>query len=60
MSKNAFIPGILIGLMIGVPVAFMICLSLEDSINKISAIRHHAAHYDVQTGAFTWNEPEDK
>jgi hypothetical protein len=32
---------------------------MGDLETKRDAIRHHAAHYDPQTGDFTWNQPED-
>lgn len=50
------LPTVCAGIFVLVLVAFAsgYTLCLEDAGHE--AIKHHAAHYDPQTGAFTWNE----
>lgn len=41
---------------LGVIAGFTITAILSDVNSKEEAIRHHAAHYDSQTGDFKWND----
>ena len=49
------LPIIFIGVFIGFLVGFFVGGELINHEFKIGAIRHHAAHYDTNTGNFTWN-----
>lgn len=52
MNRTELLIGATIGFMIG---AFGMGTACDYDSNK-DAITHHAAHYDPQTGAFTWND----
>ena len=47
--------GIIAGTIVWVTVFTAMSYLQEKDLEKI-AIQHHAAHYDPQTGDFTWNQ----
>lgn len=55
---------IFMGCLIGSTILFFIGMVVGNNaahdVDKISAIQHQAAHYDLKTGAFTWNQEEQK
>jgi hypothetical protein len=66
-SKNKYRRGdadifiiIFITVLITVGITGMVVGFLEDSNWQELAIQHGAAHYDSQTGDFTWNNPAPK
>ena len=51
------------GVFVGAAVVLAVVLIVDGvapTIPTRDAIAHHAAHYDTQTGAFTWNDEEKK
>lgn len=52
----SWILGVFAGLLVGLVVASYI----NDGTWQREAIRHGAAHYDRDSGEFTWNESEAK
>jgi hypothetical protein len=53
-EKNSFIAGLSIG--IGTAFLFFTFFGDFDFVWHRDAVKHNAAHYDGQTGAFTWNQ----
>jgi len=39
---------------------FLVITRLDDNMWEQKAVNHGAAHYDSQTGKFTWNTEEKK
>lgn len=54
-----FDTGIIVGILLGAILAGVIgCAAIGDPtmVQRKIAIERNCAHYDAQTGAFTWNE----
>ena len=56
---NIFFAGVFIGCAV-MGGALGIAGHFDHVASNAAAIAHHAAHYDSQTGAFTWNDEEKK
>lgn len=56
MSRLDVILGIFGGLILGLGIG----MDVEESLLKKQATEHNCAHYDAQTGDFTWNDEGEK
>ena len=46
------------GMVMGFIIGVLVGIGLDTTVSSKDAIAHHAAHYDGQTGKFTWNEED--
>ena len=55
MKNDGFLPGLVIGAIVGV---IVFALVMGNSWKR-AAVDHNCAHYDAKTSEFTWNEEEN-